>query len=164
MSKVFLNAYDEIQQQMVILHPDETISFVYFDEENSYEYISDAVDGGIELCFGLSIPVANKKEGKEALLPIVAFCNDEFLISNDKQFDKINALASLISNKEIRGNVAVLYDKQNGDSRGFVGCEKEIIKKFVEHTREMFKDEIKMLHKEFDNNKSEPKFVIFYGD
>lgn len=164
MSKVFLNAYDEMKQQIGVLHPDETISFVDVDEKDLYMYISDAVDGGTELCFGLSIPVANKKEGKEALLPIVAFCNDEFLISNDEQYDKINAMASLISGKEIRGNVAILYDKQNGDSRGFVGCEKEIIKKFVEHTREMFKDEIKMLHKEFDNNKSEPKFVIFYGD
>lgn len=115
-------------------------------------------------------------DGKE-VLPLVMFCNEEFLIDDDPKFDKVNAVATLICGQEIRGDVAVVVDSGNGDSRGFQykeyveeGCEPEedlcecwavedSLMKFVNSYREELRD----IHKKYDNNKSEPRmeFIEF---
>ena len=42
------------------------------------------------------------------LLTVDFYCNEEFAVIDDEKFEKLNALASLISGQEIRENVAVV--------------------------------------------------------
>lgn len=157
--------------KLIIIHSDDTISNADY---NGYESLRDAVGGLIEHFYDVNIPVEpNLCNGKETL-PLVMYCNEEFAIDNDEKFDKINAVASLISNMEIRGDVAVVVDAGYGESRGFEykeyavdGCEPE--EDFcecwaVEDTLLALinnrKKELEKIHKDFDNNKSKPHIEI----
>lgn len=153
--------------KLIIIHSDDTISKADY---NGYESLQKAVGGLIEHFDSINIPVEPTMcNGKESL-PVVMYCNDEFAVCNDEKFDKINAVAFLISETEIRGDVAIVVDAGYGESRGFEykeyavdGCEPE--EDFcecwsVEDTLLAFinnrKKELEKIHKDFDNNKSKP--------
>lgn len=159
-------------EKMIVLHPDETVSLADY---NGYETIRDAVDGNIEHFF-----VTDMSIGPLSHLGVISvdfYCNEEFLIRNDKKFDKINAVASLISRQEIRGDVAVLVNAGNGENRGFDykeysedGCEPEqdicecwFVEDAFCRLVNTHREDLKELHEQFDNNKSQPHIEFELG-
>ena len=161
-------------QKLIIITPEDTLKLVDY---NGYDTIHEAVDGIYEHFFSDDIPVVNgigTNGGNSVKCSF--FCNEEFLIRDDEQFDKINALATLLSGQEIRGNVALTVDYYNEDgeldSRGFEYLEEDVgdgeieeaicecwgvedtLLSTINHNR----DKLAQCHRDMDNKKSEPKF------
>lgn len=156
--------------KMIVIKPDDTIELADY---NGYESLSEAVGGGgmIEYFHSTDLPVLpSLAHGKETL-PVDFICNEEFLIDDSEEFNKINAVASLLSGKEIRGNVIMLVNNGNGENRGFEYLEEETVEgaepeealcecwtaedtvlKYINTTRA----ELQKLHQQYDNNKSDP--------
>lgn len=154
-----------MEERILIITPeDKVISKTYHGNMS----IQEAVGGYEENCGTQPIPViAAVVEGKENL-DINIYSNGSFAISNDEQFEKINAVASLIAETEIRGNAVVLLNEGIGKERGFKYEEEEMngtlaespcecwtaettIKGFIHR----FRDIIHECHEQFDNNKEE---------
>ncbi len=160
--------------KMIVIKPDDTIELADY---NGYESLSQAVGGGgmIEYFHSADLPVLPAlAHGKESLT-VDLICNEEFLIDGGEEFDKINAVASLLSGREIRGNVLMLVNNGDGTNRGFEYLEEETVEgaepeealcecwsaedtvlKYIKTTR----DKLENLHKQYDNNKSEPVFEV----
>lgn len=160
--------------KLIIIHSDDSITNADYD---GYESLQKAVGGLAEYFHNTKIVVEPMLcDGKE-VLPLVLFCNEEFLIDDDPKFDKVNAVATLISGKEIRGDVAVVVDSGDGDSRGFQykeyaeeGCEPEedlcecwAVEDSLMKFANSYRKELQDIHKKYDNNKSEPRmeFIAF---
>lgn len=158
--------------KIIIIHSDDHISNADY---NGYESLQKAVGGLAEFFHDTKIAVEPSLCDGNETLPLVMFCNEEFLIDDDPKFDKVNAVASLMCGREIRGDVAVVVDSGNGDSRGFKY--KEYIEEGHEPEEDLcecwavedtlmkyvnaYREELQQLHKTYDNNKSEPK-IEFY--
>lgn len=167
-------------EKIIVLTPDDTIELVDY---NDYKSLQGAVNGMIELFHRDKLPIdptevdpmaANIKSS----LPVDLFCNEEFLVNDSEEFDKINAVASLLSGQEIRGNVAMVVDAGGGENRGFEYKEYEdeneivhigycecsaacdTLRWFIEKNA----NELERLHKQLDNHKSEPYFEITSWD
>ncbi len=157
----------------------KALVFTPNDEINSVEYkdfrtIGEVVGGTFETC--TKIQWNNEENQLTSPLNLTMFCNDEFLVRNDKEFDKVNAVATLLSNTEIRGNVILLADSYTEDgieSRGFEFAEENGEELLCEHmlvfdTFEQIiadnKDKLQEIHKALDNNKSIPKAVYITVD
>lgn len=161
--------------KMIILTPDDGIKLS--DYEN-YTSLQKAVNGNFEHCFSFDLPVDPVLCNGAVSIPCDLYCNEEFLIDSSEEFNKINAVASLIMSderrfSEIRGNVALLPSTDDGGNRGFKYqeiiiegnieenlCEcwsaEDTIMLFINKNAEM----LDKIHKEFDNNKSDPKWGI----
>ena len=154
-----------MEERILIITPeDKVISKTYYGNMS----IQEAVGGYEENCGTQSIPViAAVVEGKENL-DINIYSNGSLAIMNDKQFDKINAVASLIAETEIRGNAVVLLNEGIGKERGFKYEQEETdgtlsespcecwtaettIKGFINRFRHIIHE----CHEQFDNNKEE---------
>ena len=161
--------------KMVVLTPEDTIQLADYED---YKSIQNAVHGSIEHCFSFELPVDPVLCGGRKTIPCDLYCNDEFLISNNKEFDKINAVASLIMSggnniAEIRGNVVLVPYAGEGRNRGFDYKEVKIDDEVEEDLCECWAVEdvlmryigrnteaLKQFHAEFDNKKSIPKWEI----
>lgn len=151
-----------MSEKIIVVTSDEKIETVDYTDFIS---IQRAVNGSFELFATSQMAV-----DKDIILDICLFCNEEFLIDDSEEFDKINAFGTLLSGKEIRGNVAILIDTLNCDNRGFESlensnneealCECSIVKKILEQFIFDNKEKVKKLHDKYDNNKSNP-FGIF---
>lgn len=73
-----------------------------------------------EFCGHETIPVDPQYEEGEEEVKVSTYCSRDLIISEDERFDKINAVASLLMEKEIRGNLVVLADEGKGKNRGFL--------------------------------------------
>ena len=170
-----------MQEKIIVIKPDDTIDL---QDYTDYKSLQQAVNGMIEHFHSDKLPIdptqvdpmaANIKSS----LPVDLFCNEEFLVNDSEEFDKINAVASLLSGQEIRGNVAMVVNAGGGENRGFeykdyedeneivhIGyCECsaacDTLREFVVRNE----NELEQLHKQLDNNKSEPYFEITsWGD
>ena len=134
-------------------------------EYTNYKDINDAVGGVFSRCGSIGIEIPFQGNVKCDI-----FCNDEFLISDDEQFDKINAIATLMTNQDIRGNVFILVN-EGEDNRGFEYIEtpdgeedicecwmaEDLLMRFITNNREI----IEQIHKDFDGNKPEPRFELY---
>jgi len=155
--------------KILVLTPDDTVKTADYKD---YSSINDEVHGLYEVFHEDKLPMIIGDD-----LDIVFFCNEEFLIRDDDEFNKINAVASLLSGQEIRGNVVIAVNELTDDgydSRGFEYMEEdvgggEIEEAICEHwlaedTFLLFinqnADALKELHEKFDNNKSEPKITF----
>lgn len=108
-----------MEEKIIVIKPDDTIELADYD---GYKSLKKTVNGLIERFDSFALPIDPTLIGKKAVtkLSVSLYCNEEFLISDSKEFDKINAVASLISNQEIRGNVAmVVLCTDDGENRGF---------------------------------------------
>lgn len=144
--------------KQIIITPNEEVKTVDY---TGYESIRDGVNGSIERCGSLDIdtPLGSLKTD--------LYCNDSFLISDKEEFNKINAVASLFTGQEIRGDVVLLVN-EGCDNRGFEYLETPDGEEdlcecwFVEDKLLLFinhaKEDIEMLHEDYDDNKSEPVF------
>jgi len=152
-----------MNENIIVITPDDTITTANY---NGYNSLKEVVDGCIERfhCMELDFSLPHLEE--KDVLGINFYCNEEFLISDDEQFDKVNAIASLISGQEIRGNVAMTAcDGYDEEERGFQqGRETNVMEKILERYVEGNKEKIANLHKEFDGNKSEPTFEVMSYD
>lgn len=87
----------------------------------------------------------------------MCFCyNNNFLVTNFDDFEKINALATFMLETEMRGNVVLLLvnDKQEKtEITGFNDKEIEIIVQSLNDFKKQFLNEINQLHEEYDNSK-----------
>lgn len=149
-----------MNENIIVITPDDRITTVNY---NGYNSLRETVDGYIERFHGMELDFSPPHlEGKN-ILEVNFYCNEEFLISDDEQFDKVNAVASLISGQETRGSVAIIvYD---GEERGFQqGRETNVMEKMLESYVEGNKEKIANLHKEFDGNKGEPTFEVMSCD
>lgn len=174
--------------KLIVITPDDTIET---KDYVSYESISDAVNGSFEhlhsmrpedadLQYSINVPIEPilSVDGKSEV-PVDLFCNDEFLVDSSEEFDKINAVASQLLGQEIRGNVVALVYEGGGENRGFEykeyteveGAEPEedlcecwgvedTLLKYINSTKENLQE----LHKQYDNNKSEPRIEFMYGE
>ncbi len=150
-------------QRLLVITPDDKVLTMPYTGRSS---LMEAVYGYPEFCGTETVPVdARFSNGKEEL-PIITYCSRSIIISNDKRFEKINAAASLMMEKEIRGNLAILIDEGQGMARGFEYKEKDIagiitelpceclcaknaIRSFISE----FFVHIKECHEQFDNKK-----------
>ena len=160
--------------KMIVIKPDDTISLADY---NGYESLSEGVGGGgmIEYFHTTDLPVMPAMAHGKETLSVDLVCNEEFLIDGSEEFDRINAVASLLSGQEIRGNVLMIVNNGDGSNRGFEyleepaveGAEPEealcecwtaedTVMKYINNT----KDELAKLHKQYDNNKSDPSWHI----
>lgn len=109
-----------MEEKIIVIKPDDTIELADYD---GYESLSKTVNGMITCFHRLDLPVdpveINPSVSGPTKLNVDLYCNDEFLIDDSKEFDKINAVAFLMSNQEIRGNVAMVVDAGGGENRGF---------------------------------------------
>lgn len=157
-----------MQEKIIVITPEDTFQL---KDYNGYESLSEVVNGSLSMCDKIEIPVMPMLANGKEKITAVMFCNDEFLIDNKKEFDKINAIASAMSGQELRGNIALVVDKGKGETRGFHYMEEDVgggeIEEAlcecwtVEDTLMQFRNQnqkaIKDLHKQYDNNKSQPK-------
>ena len=145
-----------MSEMMILLKPNDSMGK---KEYNGYASLREAVDRNISY---FHQAVVETTSGRRLNFDMI--CNDEFLISEDEQFQKVNAFASMMSGQEIRGTVAILVDCGDGENRGFydssVYSECEDAMKVFQHFFESHREEIQKLHKKFDGNKSEPRFEI----
>ena len=152
-------------QKIIIITPEDEIKSADYED---HESIQKVVDGCFEVCGKAIMPLTTGE------LQVTLFCNDEALLRSDKQFEKLNAVASLICSSEnnfieLHGNVAIAVDVDTPtgiDSRGFKYMEEEVgggeieeaicehwcaeymLLLYINHNEKT----IKKLHEDYDNN------------
>lgn len=159
-----------IMNKIIVLTSNDTIETADY---TNYCSIQAVVGGNIEFFHSTKIPVMSMFAHGESVLPVTMYCNEEFLIDESEDFNKLNAVASLISGQEIRGKVAILVDTGDGENRGFEYLEEEtngeITEAFcecwtaMETLRRFISDKetaIRELHQKYDNIKSDPMINI----
>lgn len=160
-------------QKMIILTPDDEILAKEYSNDFS---ISDAVEGEYSELDIFEIPVLPFLCNGQSKMKVELFCNDGFIIK--KRFDKINALASLISGQIVYGNVAVLKYKNEEEYPVGFECKEEASNKkiaetisecwcvediFFEYMDKHF-DEIEKLHSMFDKFKPSIKLIYEFAN
>lgn len=151
------------ERRMIIITPDDKITTALY---SGFASIMEAVYGYPEFCGHETIPVDPQYEEGEEEVKVSTYCSRDLIISEDKQFDKINAVASLLMEKEIRGNLVVLADEGKGKNRGFLyldrtfegivnelPCECWSAKKSLRSFVSEFYPHIKECHERFDGKK-----------
>lgn len=135
--------------KLVILTINDTVETVDY---TGYDSINNAVGGYIEHFWDIS----NTSDTFFSF-----FCNEEFMLKNDEQFNKFNVLAYLICNKIIYGNVAVLVDPDyekcddpNVAERGLTEEEVNTFKTYVQNAVNNSDTTLDELHTQYDDNKS----------
>lgn len=135
--------------KLVILTTDDTMKTVDY---KGYDTINEAVGGFIE-------HIGNLPNTSDTFISF--YCNEEFMLKNDEQFDKFNALAYLICDNIIYGNVAVIVDpdyEQCDDGsvteRGLTEEEINLLKTYVQSVINDSKVKPDELHKQYDGNKT----------
>ena len=158
--------------KIIIIKPDDTITS---SDYTGYQSLSDAVNGMIEHFHSTELPVEPSLAHGQETLPVDLYCNEEFMLIDSEEFNKVNAFASLLTGQEIRGNVAMVVDAGGGENRGFEYLEETVDGKVEEALCECWtaedtvlkyinqnRDKLQDLHKKLDNNKSEPR-IEFYA-
>lgn len=157
-----------MSEKIIVITPNDTIEL---QDYTDYKSLQQAVNGMIERFHSDRLPIG------AGGLKIDLFCNEEFLLIESEEFNKVNAVASLMSGQEIRGNVAVTVYAGDGESRGFEYkeamidgemqediCEcwvaEDLVMRYIAANRSALKE----LHDRLDNNKSEPYFEITSWD
>ena len=148
---------------LLIIKPDETIETIAYEDFTSTQF---AVDGSFEHVLSLPVELPTGK------CDIDLWCNDEGLYRND--FKKVNAFVTALYGFPIYGNVAVtkqvIVDREI-DSAGFNYkwnheedcldlCEAWYIEDLLLLNINQNKDNLQKIHKDFDDNKPEPEFII----
>lgn len=140
--------------KLIILTTNDTVKVVDY---RGYDTISEAVNGYIEHFWD----IPNKT--KDTFLSF--YCNEEFMLKNDKPFDKFNAIAYLICNEIIYGDVAVIvdpdYEKFDDDSvteRGLTNDEVDFFNNYIQELISHSDISVDELHKEYDNDTNKPRF------
>lgn len=135
--------------KLVILTINDTVETIDY---TGYDSINNAVGGFIEHFWDFP----NTSDTFFSF-----FCNEEFMLKNDEQFNKFNALAYLICNKIIYGNVAVLVDPDyekcddlDAVERGLTEEEVNTFEIYVQTLVNNTDTTLDELHKQYDSNKS----------
>ena len=98
-----------MREMIIVLKANDTMTKKPYE---GFESLRETVEGTISYFHSAVVQTILGKR-----LNVDMICNDEFAIDNDEKFDKVNALASVMSGQEIRGNVAVIVDLENGENR-----------------------------------------------
>lgn len=133
---------------MIVIDSDDKICLWDYDNGHS---IHEAVDGLFETCsvFGALDSMC------------VVFCNESFLLREDLHF---NALATLICNQPIYGNIVIMEDGYDDegmrDALPFDLIRGTALSMVLEELKEHFAPIIKGFHSRFDNNRPDPKWNV----
>lgn len=130
-----------------------------------YKSIQNVVGGLMEHFYDTTIASPFEKYR----LPAIMFCNEECLLRDDLK--TVNALATALYGNPIYGDVAVLKDLGNGDDTGFdyktlepdgeeTICECWMVEDYLTRLINNNKDTLEKLHKQYDDNKPEPFFMV----
>ncbi|MDE5559013.1 MAG: hypothetical protein K2J32_15215 [Ruminococcus sp.] len=111
---------------IIIITNDEQVKSAEYAD---YKDIQKAVDGTFDIYASrcLSDIYAHRclnfrraDEKKICSLQLLFYCNDEELLIDSEEMNKVNAAAYMLNNEAvIYGNIAVLIDAGEGESRGF---------------------------------------------
>lgn len=146
-----------MNQNIIIITNEEQIKSA---EYTNYKDIQKAVDGTFEIYAKLGFHKANGET-----VTLLFFCNEEALLIDSEEMNKINAGAYLLNNETvIYGNIAVLIDAGMGEDRGFTPEETE---EFVSTVKKILNNKTAnchLIHAEFDGNKPEPRVDFFSFD
>ena len=129
------------------------------EEYHNFRDIQTAVSGGFEIFGNLQFNLH-----KDSKLPanLLLHCNDEFLLIDSKEFDRINAVTCLIDNGSlIYGDVSVLIDAGEGESRGFTDEEVTAFTEWLNNIMQKNHSVLKKIHEEYDSKKPESKIEFF---
>ena len=151
-----------LEEKAIILTSDDKIQCAtYTDGGTLYELI----DGFPEDCGSQIIPVFPEMTEGRKELEVNIYCNSEYVLSDSDKYDKINAVASLIAEREIRGEAVLLVNESAGEKRGFLSEENDnpeeehiselwavrnVLEGFINLNRKMIYE----CHKQFDGEKS----------
>jgi len=162
---------NDYSKKLIVLTTDDkvkTIDYNRENEESGYKALSDAVDGFIEYCGHIDLPLGMKTVKADVI------CNEEFLLRDDEKFNKVNAMASFLCGQPIYGDVVIAMTDNEGDTIGFDdvwvinedGTKEQDICEcwWVEDTLLRFRnaniDALKEFHMEYDDNKPEPFYEV----
>ena len=156
-----------MSEKILIVTNDEKIEMMDYTD---YQSIQKAVNGSFQLLAVTKIGVNPIYSHGKYYLDVCLFCNENFLIDDDEEFDKINAFGSALTGQEIRGNVAILIDTLDCDNRGFEYLEEEkngkpeealcecwAAKQSIEQHMRYNEKRYAELHKKYDKNKGNPE-------
>ena len=159
-----------MSEKILIVTNDEKIEMMDYTD---YQSIQKAVNGSFQLLTVTKIGVNPIYSHGNNYLDVCLFCNENFLIDDDEEFDKINAFGTVLTGQEIRGNVAILIDTLDCDNRGFeylkeekngkteeALCECWAAKQSIEQHMRNNEERYAELHKAYDKNKGNPKVII----
>lgn len=141
----------------IIITPSEEIKTV---EYKGTDTIHEIVDGFFDVVKSEVLHVQGYGD-----IEWIAFCNDEGLLQDTAEDNKVNALITGFYGYPIYGNVCMLKEFNNSygerDSTGFDDIEALIITGWLEEVKEQNKDAIAGMHQELDQNKpkAEPQII-----
>lgn len=145
-----------MEKYIIKITSDDKIELVPYE---GYNTINKCVGGWYERCG--RIPSNEVSEGYDYSI----WCNEEFLYVDDCKF---NAIATILANQQIYGNVAILLEAYN-EEHELDACPlcikaaqkfKSMLEEFAEH----FDLIIHKLHLEFDNAQKPKPNIQFYTD
>lgn len=156
-----------MSNKAIILTANDDIEVIDFGNEKFYDFLKKTVMAENEdlnntyvgfYRTAVKFPCIDEETGKLSRLnKKMCFCyNDNFLVTNFDDFEKINALATFILEIEMRGNVVLALvneEKEKIEITGFNDKEVEIILKSINDFKKQFLNEISQLHEEYDNSK-----------
>jgi len=129
------------------------------EEYHDFKDIQRAVGGTFDIFSITHFSLYNENSVPEEL---ILHCNDEALLIESEEFNKVNAAAALIDNGSlIYGNIAVLIDAGEGESRGFTDEEATAFTEWLNDIMQKNHNVLKKFHEEYDSKKPEPKIEFF---
>lgn len=136
-----------MKRNIIIITNDEQVKSMEYED---FHTIQKAVSGNFDIYDHDRI--FRKANGEIILL--LFHCNDEALLIDSEEMNKINAAAYLLNNEAvIYGNIAVLIDIGEGESIGFTPEETEEIVSAVKKILNGNTVNCKLIHAQFDGNK-----------
>lgn len=158
-------------EKLIVLRPDDKFEAVDFDRENSYTALKKLVKADNEsindTCIGfysssIRFPCIDEETGElSSEEQMFNFCyNDNFLVNEYEDFNRINAVATHILNHEMRGNVVITLRDEEGSTRGFNNAELTALCEGLNRYKERYKNEFIMSHEEYDGFKGKPSVEL----
>lgn len=157
-------------KKAIVITPNEEIKTI--DYEDGIDFIQKQVGGGFKIFYKDFIDTFNGK------IDFLMFCDDEYLLKDTCDNNKVNAIATGLYGFPVYGNVLVLKDyttpEGEKDSTGFeylledVGggqleeaiCENWFIEDYFMRIRNKGKEDILNIHEHFDNRKPTPELRV----
>lgn len=158
-------------ERAIIIKPTDEIEVAEFSIENSFDFLKNFVKAENEdldetymgfYTTTVNFPCIDEVTGTfSSIGRKMSFCyNDNFLVTNYDDFEKINALATFILEIEMRGNVVLTLVDDGGETVGFNSREIDIALEGFNQFKRNFFNEINQLHEQYDGYKGTPTYKI----
>ena len=141
-----------MSEKILIVTNDEKIEMMDYTD---YQSIQKAVNGSFQLLAVTKIGVNPIYSHGKYYLDVCLFCNENFLIDDDEEFDKINAILIDTLDCDNRG-FEYLEEEKNGKPEEAL-CECWAAKQSIEQHMRYNEKRYAELHKKYDKNKGNPE-------